>query len=292
MIQTFQSYHPTVAFIYFVMVVAFTVLVLHPVFLFISFTAAMAYAFYLKGARAMKRIVGFVAGGFFILALVNPMFQHRGMTILFYTSYNPVTLESIIYGICAAVMLLAVVVWFLCYNEIMTSDKFLYLFGRLSPAVSLIISMTLRLIPRLRRQLGIIYSAQRSAGRGDPGGGVFGRIRYGLKILSALISWALENAIETADSMKARGYGLKGRTSFSLFCFTARDGVVLGVIFLCAGLNFGFMAGKVADFTFYPYIKWAPVTPAFVAAVALHTALCFLPLILDIAELIKWKCFE
>lgn len=44
---------------------------------------------------------------------------------------QPLTLESIAYGCAAAVMLVAVLFWFSCYNEVMTSDKFMYLFGRI-----------------------------------------------------------------------------------------------------------------------------------------------------------------
>ena len=31
--------------------------------------------------------------------------------------------------------------------------------------------------------------------------------------LSIVVTWSMENAIETADSMKARGYGTKKRTA-------------------------------------------------------------------------------
>ena len=49
------------------------------------------------------------------------------------------------------------------------------------------------------------------------------RLRHGLNMLSILVTWALENAIETSDSMRSRGYGLHGRTAFSIYRFTKRD---------------------------------------------------------------------
>ncbi len=42
-----------------------------------------------------------------------------------------------------------------------------------------------------------------------------------------MVTWSLENAIETADSMRARGYGLPGRTSFSIYRFDSRDSSAL-----------------------------------------------------------------
>lgn len=292
MIHTFDSYHPSVAAIYFAAVVIMSVILMHPVFLSISFAAALSYALYLKGSKALKFCLTFVIPAFVILALVNPMFNHRGMTILFYTQYNPITLESILYGIAAAVMLVTVVVWFLSYNEVMSSDKFIYLFGKISPAAALIISMTLRLVPRLRYQIQEITAAQRSIGRDMSSGTLIVRVKHGLAILSSLISWALENSIETADSMKARGYGLRGRTSFSVFRFTMRDGAALSFICVCiAGCSAIAASGSIA-FQYYPYLKWAQPGSAFIAGALLYALLCFFPLILETVELIKWKCFE
>ena len=46
-------------------------------------------------------------------------------------------------------------------------------------------------------------------------------------MFTAMISWSLENSMELSSSMRARGYGLHGRTNFSLFKFGARDAAVL-----------------------------------------------------------------
>ena len=292
MLHTFDSCHPAAGALYFAAVVVLGVMNMHPVFLGIGFAAAFSYALFLKGGKALRFGLLFVLPMFVVMALVNPMFNHRGMTILFYTQYNPITLESILYGIAAAVMLVTVVVWFQSYQEVMSSDKFLYLFGKLSPAVSLVISMTLRLAPRLRDQIHVITAAQRSIGRDASAGNLFARVRHGMAILSCLIGWALENSIETADSMKARGYGLRGRTSFSLFRFTARDAAVLAAELACIGLCVAGMAGGAVAAQYYPYLKFSPPTPVFFAVAGAYAALCFLPLILEAVELIKWKCFE
>lgn len=58
----------------------------------------------------------------------------------------------------------------------------------------------------------------------------FKKVRYALNMVSILVTWALENAIETADSMKSRGYGLKGRTAFSIYRFNRRDKILGGML--------------------------------------------------------------
>lgn len=103
----------------------------------------------------------------------------------------------------------------------MTSDKFVYLFGRIIPALSLVLSMSLRFVPRFTAQIKVISNAQKCVGRDVGSGGLIKRAKQGIKILSILVTWALENAIDTADSMKDRGYGLPGAPPFP---FTALTG--------------------------------------------------------------------
>ena len=64
---------------------------------------------------------------FLISAAVNPLFNHQGITLILYLKNgNPLTLESILYGLAAGVMLVSVLNWFSCYQVVMTSDKFIY----------------------------------------------------------------------------------------------------------------------------------------------------------------------
>ena len=137
-------------------------------------------------------------------------------------------------------MLCAVIEWFSCYTAVMTSDKFVYLFGRIIPALSLVLSMTLRFVPKFKAQIHTVSEAQRCVGRDVSDGSVLQRLRHGITILSIMVTWCLENAIETADSMKSRGYGLPGRSAFSIYRFDSRDQSALSWLlycgfFLCCG---------------------------------------------------------
>ena len=140
------------------------------------------------------------------------------------------------YGIVLASMLFIAILWFSCYNEVMTTDKFVYLFGRVIPALSLVLSMVFRFVPKFSAQVKVIRNGQKCVGRDMSNGKLIKKIRYGLTILSILITWALENAIDTSDSMRARGYGLKGRSAFSIYHFDRRDVTVTGIL---AGLSGG-----------------------------------------------------
>ena len=150
--DTFSSYHPAVNFLYFGLVMALTMCWMHPVSLAVTLSAAIAYNVYLNGRKGVRFSLAFLLPMMLLAALVNPVFNHEGATILAYLpTGNPLTAESIWYGIAAALMIAAVMSWFSCYTAVMTSDKFVYLFGRVIPALSLVLSMTLRSCRASRR---------------------------------------------------------------------------------------------------------------------------------------------
>ncbi len=268
----------------------FTMFFMHPVSLGISLFSALAYAVSLNGMRAAGRSFLYILPMMGAAALINPAFNHAGATILAYLpTGNPLTLESILYGAAAAALLAAVMVWFSCYTAVMTSDKFVYLFGRVIPALSLVLSMALRFVPRFKAQLRVVAEAQRCMGRDTSEGSLVRRIRNAVTILSILVTWSLENAIETADSMKSRGYGLPGRTAFSIYRFDGRDKALFGWLCFCGFYIFsGWLAGGFR-WRYYPTAGGGAggLFPASFQLV--YLALCLTPVILNRMEDRKWK---
>lgn len=289
----FKTYHPIVNFIYFVFVIGFSMFFMHPVCLGISLVCGFWYSVLLKGKKAIKTNLLYMLPMLLMAALMNPAFNHEGVTIIQYLpSGNPLTLESVIYGLAAAVMLVSVICWFSCYNEVMTSDKFIYLFGRIIPSLSLILSMTLRFVPRFSAQLKAVTNAQQCMGRDVSNGSILQRARHGLSILSVMTTWALENAIETADSMKSRGFGHPSRTAFSIFTFDKRDQkallsiTVLGLYTLVGNLTGGMY------FRYFPSIKANEFSIFGLSVFVAYFALCMCPILIEGWEARRWKAIK
>ena len=289
----FKTYHPIVNFTYFVFVIGFSMFFLHPVCLGISLVSGFTYSCLLKGKRAIKTNFMYILPMGLLMALINPAFNHAGVTIITHLpSGNPLTLESIIYGLCAGAMIGSVVCHFSCYNEVMTSDKFMYLFGKVIPAMSLIISMTLRFVPRFSAQLKVVTGAQRCMGRDISKGSILQRARNGLNILSIMTTWALENAVETAYSMKSRGYGLPGRTAFSIFSFDRRDRKTLfTILFLGVYIIVGYFMGQI-EFIYFPSIQSAEFSVYGLSVFLAYLALCICPIIIELWEVRKWNALK
>jgi len=285
----FSTYHPIINFTYFVAVILFSMFSMNPVFLGISVVASFAYSIWLNGRGAVKFNLMFIMPMIVTVAILNPLFSHGGVTILGYLGDNPITKESILYGVATGFMLASVILWFSCYNSVMTSDKFIYLFGRIMPAMSLLFSMVLRFVPRFKAQIRQISNAQKCVGRDVSSGTFLQRARCGIKILSVMITWALENSIETADSMRARGYGLRGRTSFSIYRMDSRDRGMLAIISLCILiLGMGAVDGW-NSMQYFPSVKGLEISGFGLLVYASYFFLCTLPLMLDVKEGIKWK---
>ncbi|MCL2674601.1 MAG: energy-coupling factor transporter transmembrane protein EcfT [Defluviitaleaceae bacterium] len=283
--DAFSGFHPTVNLLYFAAVIGFAMFFLHPVCLTLSFLCASTYSVYLHGKKSLRVGLLYMLPMVIFTAILNPLFNHQGATILGYLpNGNPLTLESAAYGIAAAVMLVTVIAWFSCFNAIMTSDKLIYLFGRVIPALSLILSMALRFVPRFRTQVKVISDAQKGIGRGASSGNILSKAKHGIKILSIMVTWALENAIESADSMKNRGYGLPGRTAFSIFRFNRRDGYAMAYISVCAAAVIAGAAMGAYHFRYFPTIRGQWTGFSTIAVFTAYFALCIFPIIVNLKE--------
>ena len=184
--DTFSTYHPLLNMLYFVGVIGVTVFVVHPVILAISLFGGIAYSVLLKGwKKTVKFNLIFSIPMMLIVALMNPMFNHYGVTIIGYLhNGNPFTLESCVYGLVMAMMLVCTMIWFSCYTIVMTSDKFIYLFGKIIPALSLVLSMCLRFVPKFIREAGVISDGQKCIGRSTENGSLVKRAKHGITIFS------------------------------------------------------------------------------------------------------------
>ena len=262
---------------------------LHPVLLVTSFFGALSYSLQQSGARGLRFVFLYLLPMMVVAGLVNPLFNHRGMTILGYLNDNPITLESILYGIAIGVMFGAVILWFSCLHSVITSDKILYLFGRAIPSLSLLLSMVFRFVPKFKAEIQVISRGQKSIGRDVSDGKPMERLRNGIKIMSIMVTWALENAIDTADSMKARGYGLPGRTNYSIYRFDGRDkGALLALSLLITVLLAGAFLSE-TTIQYFPTIKIKEPTQQTLLFEGAYFLLCFAPIIRNRWEEIKWR---
>lgn len=286
----FEEYHPLPQFLYFLAVSLLSTVFIHPVITGLSLLFALLFWFVRNGGRH-ARSHGIYAAMFAVMVLINPLFRHTGATVLFLINHNPITLESVLYGVFAAAMLISVLYWCRSLSQMMTTDRLLYLFSRLSPRLALIVSMALRYIPLFGRQAAKVHAMQRQLGalRED---NLIDNTKAALRTVSVMTTWSLENGIITADSMAARGYGVSRRTVYHLFRMRRGDVFLLcATLLLTAAVTVLGVLGAL-EMSWYPYISAPRGDWMALAAYACYAALAALPTALEIGGMIRWNCLR
>lgn len=276
-----SNFHPVVSLVFFLGAIGFGVVLQHPAYLLAGVIAASIYYLMLKGAAGLKTILALLPV-MFLVSIINPLFNTHGKTVLFSLLGRPYTLEALYYGVAVAAILAITLLWFGCYSQVMTGDKFTALFGRILPSLSLLLVMVLRLIPALLSKARQIATARQAIGKGVADTDTpRQKLSGGMRILSALTDWALEGSLTTAESMRARGYGSVKRTSFQIYKMTARDYLCLGLI---AGLAIAVLAFGGTNARYIPRLSFAPVGWGYGA----YCIFLLIPVILNIKEAILW----
>ena len=278
----FERCHPAVNLIYFTAVIAGTVVFQHPVFLVISFLSACAYSIRRNRAKAAMFDLCLIpcAAAF---ALYYSSYNHFGITVLQQNFVgNNMTLESLVYGLVLGICVAGVCVWMSCVYSVFSTDKMVYLFGRISPRLALFLAIALRMVPRIKKEARKINMAQQGIGRGTNQGNLRQRTVNGIRILSMLITWTIESLMTASDAMRSRGSSLRGRTAFSIYRFDNRDRAYVIGMFFCITLTIMAVMLKFTDMTYDPRIIWKPVTSASCLFYFGYAILCLMPLGLEL----------
>lgn len=279
--DAFSKCHPIVNFIFFVGAIGFGVVYQHPAYTAAAVILAAVYYLLLTGRRGWKLIAGMIPL-FLLLSVINPVFADYGETVLFTVFSHPFTLESLFYGMEVAGIFVLMLIWFGCYSKVLTSDKFICLFGSLIPAVSLLLVMVLRMIPNLQRKASQIIGARKSIGKGfSESKSTKAALQDGITALSALTDWSLEGSIMTADSMRSRGYGTARRTSFQIYTMGIRDWFLLVLIIALAVIT---MLSGGTEAQFSPSLHFS--IPGW--GLAAYCCYLLIPSALYAKELLQW----
>ena len=275
----FERCHPAVNLIYFAAVVASMITFQHPVFLVISSLCAFTYSVKRNGWKAVVFnlcLLPFVVA----FALYYSSYTHFGMTVLSQNMVgNNMTLESLVYGIVLGMVGAGVCMWFSCVFSVFTTDKVVYLFGKVSPRLSLFLAIALRMIPRIKKEAKRINMAQQGIGRGANQGNLWQRFRNSLRIVSMLITWTIDSLTIASESMRSRGSSLRGRKAFSIYRFDNRDRLFVIGLFLCLTLTMMAVILGQTDMVYDPKIIWTQVNPLFCIG---YGVLCLMPLGLEL----------
>lgn len=284
----FDSYHPAINFIFFTAVILAAVTFDHPVFVLLGYLCPFLYSVALEGRRALRfdlLLLPLMA----LYTVFYAYYHHFGVTELSVNFVgNHTTLEAIVYGTVLSVKIASVLMWCRCLHAVISSDKVVYLLGRCCPRLSVYVAILLRMAPRVRERWQKVEDARRCIGRSAREGGAAARLRNALGAVSVVTTWTLEDFMGSSESMRSRGYALKGRTAFSIYRFDNRDRCLVVTLF---ALFTVLLMGVLLDQTrtlYAPRIQINPVSRWSYVFYAAYVLTCLLPLGLQLAG--EWRC--
>ena len=283
----FSELNPAVITLWFLAVSAIAMFCNHPCITFLTLTGSVIF-FIIRNKNKHIRSHLFFLMLFVILSLANPLVSHNGATVLFVMNNNPVTLEALLYGINSSAMIVGVLYLLRSFTQIMTSEKLLYVTGRLSPKLSMILSMAIRFIPLFSRQGQKVNDTQKVMGlyKDD---NLIDDLKGHMRVFSVVSTWGLENGIITADCMEARGYGTARRTQMSRFSFTLRDLIFMLVsiilVFICAAA----VGTKKISFEFYPVIRYSAPDLTGIIGIISYAVLVLMPVFIETEVKLRWN---
>lgn len=284
------TYHPAAAFLFFAAAVGLTMLSFHPVYSIVSFVCALAYSLVLDGSKTLAGSLKMCFLLFTMIVFINTFFNKNGFTPLFSFGNHTIYKEGFVFGLCSGSALCAAILWFSCYSLVIDNDKFLYLFSRLSPSGALLISLTLGQAVDIRRKAETVKDSQFGLYGSEPKK-LKQRIHLAMLRISALLNWSLEDSVETADSMQARGYGTGRQSRMIPYRFMKHDFIFLFVVsaFITAAA-FAFASGRLS-FSFYPVTGQVAFDAVSLIGYSAHAAFMTLPILLEIKEAVQWRFY-
>lgn len=280
--------HPIAALCYFAFMLLLAFLSSDPVSVSVCYVFGVLLSGMIAGMRHLPQSLAYSLPITLMIALLNPMFVHRGETILFFLNDNPVTKESIICGAFIALKVMAVFYWLKCFFAVMTSEKTVFLLGRAMPKAAVFISACLKFIPMLKHEYKAIDDAQKALGiyRAKS---IVDKLKCKMRVVSALLTTSIEAAADSAKVMSSRGYGLQGRSSLNTYRFNASDAVFLAATivlgFACVSLK---IAGA-AEFDYYPLLQSVLFDAKTLVYYAALVILAAISVITEVKENILWR---
>lgn len=246
----FDACHAAVPAMLFAGVAALSMLAVHPVLVTLSLSGALAFSLVARGAAVTVRGLAWQLPLLVLVCLLNPFFSASGSTLLLKVGPRSVYLESLAYGATMGALLVATVLWFEDAAAVLTQDRLLALAGRRARSVPLVASMAAQLVPQMLGRARAVRAAARACTAAGPRPPARDEL---LRTSTMLLSWSLEDSLERADAMRARGWESGSpRTRYRPERFRARDAVAAAGIAALLALGAAGAWAACSSWEFYP----------------------------------------
>lgn len=279
--DSLRKLHPLLLICYFLCQAVLATVCFHPLFIGISLFMGLTYLWIVAGFKRFAVWLGITALYMIVFGAVNPFLNHQGNTVIGMAFGRNLTLESLCYGLLTGAMMGTVCLWLYIMSLTVDSKQASFVFGKGFPIITLMMFITMRLVRRYRVRAAEIFDSRK---------GFYGdkdTVKTGIKTCDVLLTYALENGVDTADSMCARGYGVKKHTQYYDYAFNVRDRVSSAVLIIClCVVMWGIFAGGCKMYFFPAFFT---VDFPFIPVLTAYAVLCGFPVAIYVWSEIKWR---
>lgn len=225
------------------------------------------------GLRRARRALLAAAVAGLLSAAFNFVLSHLGADVLFRLPEwlpalgGPYTLEAAVFGVAAGVTLAAAVLAVAPLALLVEPDQVIDALPSFLHGSGAAVAAALNLVPGLGRTFVAVSDAQRLRGWRPRGP------RSWSEVVVPVVLTAIEDSIQLAEAMAARGFGSGPRTTLQPARMTGRDWLTVATSAGAAGLFLAcLLGGLVAEWDAYPSLH-APVVAPLPALASLLPAL-------------------
>lgn len=218
-----------------------------------------------------------------LTCITNPIFQGRGIYILFSIGHRAITLEALCYGFDFGCMLAGTINLLRIYSSLIHTDQILYLITRISKNAAIIFSLSLQQLQRLKRQYEEVKIARSLLYQPSTW---LAKAKENTAIVSSLITWLMETSVDTSISMKSRGFGNEKRTHYVKYKIESRDQIFLLINYIMILISIYASFG--IKFWWYPsFYQQISILHVSIFSIGL-CFFCAIPLYLSRKEAVLW----
>jgi energy-coupling factor transport system permease protein len=255
-----QGLHPLAGILLIILYMFNILFISNPIYLLISIVLFYMLTVLDGCSKEVMRFTRFIIPIAFFIAILNPVVNQNGSTVLFEVYKIPIigsvrfTLEALLYGFVMGIRLIGITMVFGFGNLVIHPDRAFSFFSRYFGKSAFLMSMTLRLFPTIINSYNNIVEVEKLRGNQVFVGGFISRLKKQSNIVNIIFMSCLEDAADMAESMYSRGYGSGKRSVYFYDKFSMYDKIFMFISFIYFVVFAFYQMKGLNEMNFYPNI--------------------------------------
>lgn len=186
-----------------------------------------------------------------ITTLINILFVKAGSRVLITILGKQITLETFLYAIFMSMKILVILYLFYVLSNMLNSDKALSYFSKKSPKITLIVLLSLKLVPNMTKRMNTLKEVYLTRGVDLESTSKKERIKANIPVLSVLLEDSLEGAFDIGESAYVRGFLSGKRSEYEKSTLKLKDFLLIIYFSILLVMHITFTLGNKISFDVY-----------------------------------------